>query len=404
MNVIIRRSIANGEVKAPPSKSMAHRMLICAALADKTSRIENIAYSEDILATIDCIRAMGATVDKDKDAVTVKGIGGKKITEPVTFLCRESGSTLRFFVGIALAICPEAVFCGSERLMERPLSVYEKICSEQGIVFETGKSIHIRGNIRPGEYELAANISSQFISGLLFALPLLDKDSTIRFNTNIESGSYIALTIRALSEFGIDVRWMDEKTLLIEGNQKYISRDTVVEGDYSNAAFLDVFNTIGGCVFVSGLKKDSIQGDRVYKELFEKIVKEKPTIDLKDCPDLGPVLMAAAACNNGAEFIGTARLKIKESDRGRAMCDLLAKFGVDTVYEDDRIEVKKCALKTPKDPVEGCNDHRIVMTAATLLSITGGQISGAQAVRKSYPNYFDVIKKLGIEVETDGMD
>ena len=404
MNVIIRQSIANGEVGAPPSKSMAHRMLICAALADKTSRIENIAYSEDILATIDCIRAMGAIVEENEDSVTVTGIGGKKIGDPVTFYCRESGSTLRFFVGIALAICDEAVFCGSERLMERPLSVYEKICSEQGIVFETGKKIHIKGNIRPSEFELAANISSQFISGLLFALPMLDKDSTIRFNTKVESGSYIALTIKALSEFGINVRWSDEKTLFIEGNQTYKSKDTIVEGDYSNAAFLDVFNTIGGDVTVTGLKKDSIQGDRVYKELFEKIISTKPNIDLSDCPDLGPVLMASAACNNGAVFTGTARLKIKESDRGRVMCDLLSEFGVETVYEDDRIEVKKCTLKRPESPIDGNNDHRIVMTAATLLSITGGKISGAQAVRKSYPDYFDVIRKLGIEVETDGMD
>lgn len=404
MNAIIRQSIANGEVKAPPSKSMAHRMLICAALADGTSRIENIAYSEDILATIDCIRAMGATVEENKDTVTVTGIGGKKITHLVEFYCRESGSTLRFFVGIALGVCPEAVFFGSKRLMERPQSVYEKICSSQGIVFETGESIHIRGNISPGEYELAANISSQFISGLLFALPMLDNDSTIRFNTDIESGSYIELTIKALSEFGIQVIWTDEKTLFIEGNQTYQCTDTVVEGDYSNAAFLDVFNTIDGEVTVTGLKEDSIQGDRVYKELFEKITETKPTIDLSDCPDLGPVLMAAAACNNGAVFTGTARLKIKESDRGRVMCDLLSEFGVDTVYDEDRIEVKKCTLKTPAKAIDGCNDHRIVMTAATLLSITGGQISGAQAVRKSYPDYFDVIKKLGIEVETDGMD
>ena len=404
MNVIIRPSLAKGEAISPPSKSMAHRMLICAALSDGTSNIENIAYSEDILATLDCIESLGATVEKKENSVKVTGIGSDKRTGPVSFYCRESGSTLRFFVGIAMAVCPEAFFYGSERLMARPLTVYEKICDSQGIEFFSGDHIHIKGNIKPGEYELAANISSQFISGLLFALPMIDGDSTIRFNTGIESGSYIDLTIEALAGFGVRVDRTDEKTMFIPGNQVYKSCDCVVEGDYSNAAFLDVFNAIGGDVTVSGLKQDSIQGDRVYRELFDRIKSTSPVIDLSDCPDLGPVLMAAAACNNGAVFTGTARLKIKESDRGRVMCDLLSSFGVDTVYEDDRIEVKKCVLQKPASPVDGCNDHRIVMTAATLLSLTGGQITGAEAVKKSYPDYFDVIRKLNIEVETDGMD
>ena len=399
MIVTIKPSKASGKIQAPPSKSMAHRMLICAALAQGTSRIKNVAYSEDILATLDCIEAMGAVVEKENDTVTVSGIGGNKISSPVEFKCRESGSTLRFFIGIAMAVVKEAYFYGSEKLLSRPLSVYEDICDRQGIGFTTGESIHINGMLKPGEFEVAGNISSQFISGLLFALPMLDKDSHIIFTTAIESASYIQLTLEALSLFGVKASWQDEKTLFIPGGQTYKSRDVIVEGDYSNAAFLDVFNTIGGNVSVSGLRADSGQGDKVYKEFYDRLCNGYSEIDISDCPDLGPVLMVVAAANKGAVFTGTARLKIKESDRGHVMCDLLSDFGIATVYGDDKIEVKEGVLNKPDKAVYGHNDHRIVMAAATLLSITGGQLTGGEAVRKSFPDYFDVIKQLGIDIE-----
>ncbi len=399
MIVTIKPSKASGKIQAPPSKSMAHRMLICAALAKGISRIENVAYSEDILATLDCIEAMGAQVKKEDDTVTVTGIGDQKISSPVEFKCRESGSTLRFFIGIAMAVSNESSFYGSEKLLSRPLSVYEDICDRQGIEFLTGDHIHIKGMLKPGDFEVAGNISSQFISGLLFALPLLEKDSHIIFTTAIESASYIQLTLEALSLFGVKASWLDEKTLFVEGGQTYKSREVIVEGDYSNAAFLDVFNTIGGNVAVNGLKEDSGQGDKVYKKFYERLVAGHCKIDISDCPDLGPVLMVVAAANHGATFTGTARLKIKESDRGHVMCDLLSDFGTDTVYEDDKIEVKEGVLKKPDKAVDGHNDHRIVMAAASLLSITGGCLSGYEAVRKSFPDYFDVIKQLGIDIE-----
>lgn len=404
MRIKVQPSTAKGVVSAPPSKSMAHRMLICAALSEGTCKIDNIAFSQDILATLDCVKAMGAKVEIDGNVITMTGIGGKNTLPPTTYMCRESGSTLRFFMGIAMAVGYESTFVGSETLLSRPLSVYENICKDQNIEYINDGKIHLKGQIKSGDYVLPGNVSSQFISGLLFALPLLDGDSQIIFNTNIESLSYIGLTIQALDMFGVDVSWKDEKTLFIKGNQKYQSKDTYVEGDYSNAAFLDVFNTMAGDVTVTGLKADSIQGDRVYKEHFQSLSEGCATIDIKDCPDLGPILFVVAALNHGGVFTGTARLKIKESDRGTVMCKELAKFGVDTVFNDDQIEIKKCDYHKPVEAIDGHNDHRIVMSFATMLSKTGGELFGAEAVRKSYPDYFEVIKSLGIEVLTDGMD
>lgn len=404
MRINVNPSVAKGIAVAPPSKSMAHRMLICAALSEGTSRIDNIAFSQDILATLDCVKAMGADVSIDGNVITMVGIGGKETLPPTTYMCRESGSTLRFFMGIAMAVGYDSTFYGSETLLSRPLSVYENICKDQGIEYTNNGQIHLKGQIKPGDYVLPGNVSSQFISGLLFSLPLLSADSRIIFNTKIESLSYIGLTIQALDMFGVKVSWSDEKTLFIQGNQKYISCDTSVEGDYSNAAFLDVFNYMGGNVEVKGLKEDSLQGDKVYGKHFEELAAGHATVDITDCPDLGPILFVVAALNNGGTFTGTARLKIKESDRGTVMCKELAKFGVDTILEEDRIEIKKCDIHKPEEAIDGHNDHRIVMSFATMLSKTGGELFGAEAVRKSYPDYFDVVRQLEIEVKTDGLD
>jgi len=404
MRIKVCPSKAKGVISAPPSKSMAHRMIICAALSEGSCKIDNIAFSQDILATLDCVKAMGAEVGIEGNVIRITGIGGRDTLPATTYMCRESGSTLRFFMGIAMAVGYDSTFCGSETLLGRPLSVYENICKEQGIEYTNQGQIHIKGQIKPGDYVLPGNVSSQFISGLLFSLPLLKADSRIIFNTNIESLSYIGLTIQALEMFGVKVSWSDEKTLFIAGNQRYVSVDTAVEGDYSNAAFLDVFNTMAGDVTVTGLKPDSIQGDRVYKEHFESLSKGCATVDITDCPDLGPILFVVAALNHGGIFTGTARLKIKESDRGTVMCQELAKFGVETVLEEDRIEIKKSSIHAPLEDIDGHNDHRIVMSFTTMLSVTGGELFGAEAVRKSYPDYYDRIKELGIEVESDGLD
>ncbi len=405
MQIKINPSIAKGFISAPPSKSMAHRLLICSALAGGTSIISNIAYSQDILATMDCIRAMGADVVEEGNTLTVTGNGGRLPQELISFPCRESGSTMRFFMGISMLSEGRKVFLGSETLRNRPFSVYEEICKKKGISFVRKEdSIEICGSINAGDYVLPGDVSSQFITGLLFVLPMLDGDSSISLTGKVESRSYIDLTLSALADFGVQVSWKDERTLVISGNQKYQPRELAVEGDYSNAAFLDALNVIGGQVEVNGLRDDSLQGDRIYRTYYPLLDHENAVLDLSDCPDLGPILFALAAAKNGAIFTGTRRLKMKESDRGTVMCAELAKFGVRTKQEENEIIIYKSELKTPTETVCGHNDHRIVMSMATLLSITGGVVDDAQAVRKSYPDYFSVIKSLGIEVEEIGMD
>lgn len=396
MIVKIEKSTAFGRVSAPPSKSMAHRYLICGALSEGESRISGIVLSQDIEATLGCLEALGAKVKIEGDTVIIGGIDINRKVKSNMLFCNESGSTLRFLIPLCLLFDQKLLLTGSERLMQRSLSVYENLCKEQNIPFIQGENaVALKGRLISGNYAVRGDISSQFISGLMFALPLLKEDSTIEIIGDLESGSYLGLTVKALADFGIRITRKDEHTIYIKGSQTYKKRDIKVEGDYSNAAFLDGFNLLGGNVAVRGLDENSAQGDRVYKEIYPLLQKGSPTIDISDCPDLGPVLMALAATLNGAVFTGTHRLKIKESDRGQAMKEELIKFGCNVDVKENTIIVEKCELKTPEVPLLGHNDHRIVMALSLLLTITGGEIYGAEAVAKSYPDFWDVIKKLG---------
>ncbi len=400
MKVRIRPSLARGQVKAPPSKSMAHRLLICAGLCPgEESLVEGIELSQDVSATIDCLRAMGAVCEIEGDAVRVRGIDACSCAVSGPLYCRESGSTLRFFVPLAL-LCGENVrLSGSEKLMSRPLGVYEKLCKERGLLFEKGEQLSVCGPLAGGSFELAGDVSSQFISGLLFALPLAENDSLIRLLPPVESRSYIELTLSALREFGIKAHWADDRSIFIPGGQKYSARRIRVEGDYSNAAFLSALNMLGGQVELHGLREDSLQGDRVYSEHFEAIKKGFADISLADCPDLGPILFAMAAAFQGARFTNTRRLRIKESDRAQAMAEELEKFGAELIVEEDEVTVLPGKFKAPVSALYGHNDHRIVMSMAVLLSKFGGVIDGAQAVNKSYPGFFETVKSLGLDVE-----
>ena len=400
MRVKISKSRAEGTVTAPPSKSMAHRDIIAATLANGTSVISNVAYSEDIKATIDCARELGATVDAGEDSVTVTGAFPYASAEPRKFFCRESGSTLRFFMGIAMGLGGKHVFYGSAKLLSRPLDIYEDICRTYGVKFERYEDrIETEGKINPGVFKIPGDVSSQFITGLLFVLPLLDGDSVILLLPPVESRSYINLTVKALKDFGVNILWKDDNTLFIKGGNAYTARNITVEGDYSNAAFLDAFNVLDGDVGVNGLDDESLQGDRVYRKYFEELKQGPANLDLSDCPDLAPVLMALAASREGAYFTGTARLKVKESDRGAAMSEELAKLGIKTNLYDNEIEVLKGDSRAPTELINGHNDHRIVMAMSLLLTLTGGEIEGAEAVKKSYPDFFGDIKTLGIKVE-----
>ena len=404
MTVEICPGRAAGTVAAPPSKSMAHRLLICAGLSQGVSTIRGVDLNEDIAATIDCLQALGAVCTVAGDTVTVRGIDPRKSRPQSVLCCRESGSTLRFFIPLAL-LCGETVaFTGTEKLLSRPLEVYETLCAQRGFDFcrQNGQLL-VKGKPTAGVYKIPGDISSQFITGLLFALPLAAENSTISITPPVESRSYVNLTLQALHAFGIRAKWQDAYTLTIPGNQQYQPREMTVEGDYSGAAFFAALNALGSHVQITGLDPDSLQGDKVYEHHLKSICAGCPEIDLTDCPDLGPVLFAAAAAKNGAVFTGTRRLKIKESDRATAMALELAKFGVQVTVEENRVTVA-AGLHPPTQVLQGHNDHRIVMSLAVLLTLTGGQITGAQAVRKSFPDFFQRLEALGIEViahETD---
>lgn len=388
----------SGTVNAPPSKSMAHRYLIGAALSGKVCRLSGMDYSEDILASIDCLNALGAKITIDADRVTVDPAGFMKAEHPV-LACRESGSTLRFFIPLALCLGREVTLQGSRRLFERPLTIYEDLCRERQFTFQKGPdSVVLCGKIQSGDYRIRGDISSQFITGLIFALLYTGGESSIEIIPPFESRPYIDLTLSALASFGARVEFTDPYHIAIHKAEMspFSGR---IEGDYSNAAFLDAFNEIGSDICIENLNPDSLQGDRIYTDYFAQISAGAPTLDISDCPDLGPVLFALAALKNGATFTGTNRLRAKESDRGMAMHEELQKLGGDLVFGDNRITVPKQELHYNGTVLDGHNDHRIVMAMSVILSTTGGEIDGAQAVKKSYPGFFKDIKQLGAEVE-----
>lgn len=388
----------SGSIDAPPSKSMAHRALIGAALSGEIGVLSGIDYSEDILATIDCLRALGATVTTEGDCVTVDPQGFMQVEHPV-LECRESGSTLRFFIPLVLCLGKPVTLRGSERLLQRPLTVYEELCREQGFVFERSAcAVTLCGQLKAGTYRVRGDVSSQFITGLLFALVYLGEEASLEIIPPFESRSYVKLTLSALAAFGVDVTFSDEHTIAIKPSrlQAYSGK---IEGDYSNAAFLDAYNHIGSSIEIGNLNPDSLQGDRVYTAYFRQIVDGTPTLDISDCPDLGPVLFALAALKNGAVFVGTDRLKAKESDRGAAMHAELKKLGGGLVFGENTILVPKQELQDNGLTLSGHNDHRIVMALSVILSVIGGSIDGAEAVRKSYPAFFDHITRLGAKVE-----
>ena len=402
MNVKIEKSTARGAVLAPPSKSFAHRLLICAALAGE-SRVQGLEESEDILATLDCVAAcFGAKYEKQGADVAFSEsdvYGAAKSA----LMCRESGSTMRFFIPLCLVKNTECKLYGAGKLLSRPMRVYENICREQNLIFShEGDHIRVCGPLKAGRFTVPGNISSQFISGLMFALPLLDGESEICIVPPLDSKPYIDITMEALAAYGVSAVWKDEYTIAIAGGQKYTPADETVEGDYSNAAFLSAFNLFGGEVNVQGLCETSVQGDKAYIEHFRLLAEGTPTIDISDCPDLAPILMSVAAAKNGVRLTGTARLKIKESDRGAVMAAELAKFGVPVTVNENDIIVEGGHFHAPEGVLFGHNDHRVVMSMAVLASLTGGEIEGAEACRKSYPAFFDVIKKLGIEVTRSG--
>jgi 3-phosphoshikimate 1-carboxyvinyltransferase len=393
MTVSIKKGKAGGEIKAPPSKSFAHRQIICAALSGGKSSVGNICDSDDISATVDCARSLGAEITVEHDTAYIKP-GGVVKNE---LFCRQSGSTIRFFIPVCLAAGGEFMLHGDKRLLQRPFEAYKDLCAAQGVIFEqTEEYIRVKGKLDLSDVTVSGAVSSQFITGLMLAAPLSGKDSVIHIKPPFVSRPYVDITAAVMADFGVTAVFEDEYTLKIKGGS-YKPADVIAEGDWSNGAFLYALNALGGDVTVTGLNENSPQGDRVILKQLEALKNGCAEIDITDCPDNAPILTAVAAANNGCTLYGTSRLKIKESDRGAAMAEELSKFGVKVEVYDDKITVSH-GLKKPKEKLFGHNDHRIVMSCACLLTLTGGQIDGAEAVNKSYPGFFKDISSLGIKI------
>ena len=399
MKVKILPSKTSGEVSAPPSKSFAHRYLIGSVLSRGKCVIKNIADSDDISATLSCIEQLGGSVTKDGYIVTVIPTNEKQI-ENAVFDCKESGSTLRFFIPVVLATdAKNCTFLGSERLLARGIKEYEKLFENSDVKIKSDKkSIEVNGTLSAGNYEISGEVSSQYTTGMLFALSVLDGKSTLKITGNAESRAYVDMTIKVLNDFGADIAETEKNFFEINGKGRLSPGEFTVEGDWSNAAFLIALSRLLGTISVSGLNENSVQGDRFSSVAFDALDGENAEIDLKDCPDLAPILFAYAAYKNGGKFTNTRRLRVKESDRANVMAEELKKFGANVKVYENSVEIKKTQLKPPIVPLCGHNDHRIVMALSVLAAVFGAEIDGAEAVNKSYPDFFRVIKKAGVNV------
>lgn len=399
MRVKITPGRAKGHIQAPPSKSMAHRMLIAAAMADGESLIKGVSECDDVRATLSCLESLGVRIEKNGSDYRVFGTDFKKITHQGELFCRESGSTIRMLIPPATLSGNTVCFTASEGLLKRPMTPYKEIYEDLGFLFErTDRGYLVKGSIPAGEYTIPGNLSSQFISGLIFALAALKGESIIKITPPIESRSYIDMTLEAIKHFSATAFFEDDLTIRIKGGG-YKACEACVEGDYSGAAFPYALNLLGGEVEISGLSESSSQGDKVYREYFRLLSLGTPEIDISDCPDLGPILFAMAAAKGGARFTGTKRLKVKESDRAAAMAEELSKLGISLLVEENSVTVESTKLCSPTEPIHSHNDHRIVMATAILLTQVGGEIIGAEAINKSYPDFFKDLMKLNIDLE-----
>lgn len=401
MDIKITPSKLKGTVNIPSSKSMTHRMLICAALANGQSKISNITFSKDIYATIDALTSIGADIKINKDSVTVNGINHLPDSSQID--CCESGSTLRFLIPITASLGISSTYIGHGRLPERPITPYIRELSEHGITFEYHNTMpfNMSGKLKSGKFKLEGNISSQFITGMLFALPLLDGDSEIIMTSVLESKPYADMTIQCLNTFGIEIT-ETEKGYFIKGNQQYKHQNTIVEGDYSQAAFFVVANVLGNNININNLTKNSLQGDKKIVEITENLCYNKNnepngfSINAADIPDLVPILgVLGTFCQGKSLIYGAERLKIKESDRLESTSAALNALGGNITAENDGLSILHSILKG--GTVDSYGDHRIAMSAAIAATICTEPviIKNANAVEKSYPDFFKDYQKLG---------
>ncbi|WP_130869701.1 3-phosphoshikimate 1-carboxyvinyltransferase [Intestinimonas massiliensis (ex Afouda et al. 2020)] len=384
MNVTITPGRLAGTITPPPSKSQAHRLLIAAGLGAGESHIENLAHSQDIDATLRCMAALKAP--------------GAELPE---LDCGESGSTLRFLIPVALALRGGGRFTGHGRLMERPQEPYFAIFREKGISYEQQDgTLTVEGKLTPGDYTLPGDVSSQFVTGLLYALPLLGGDSRILLTTPLESRGYIDMTLDALEQFGVQAEYDGDRIFRVPGNQAYQPRDLTIEADWSNAAFWYAACFLGCDLEIQGLNACSAQGDMRIVPYFMKLQGKGPVdLDVSQCPDLVPPLAAMAALRGGetTAIVNAARLRIKESDRLATVTQVLNALGAEVEEFDDHLVIHGKERLAGGVTVSGHNDHRIAMMAAiaAIRCEKPVTVTGAECVKKSYPDFWEDYRKLG---------
>ncbi len=405
MNLKISPRQLQGSITPPASKSQAHRLIMGAALAGGTSILRSVSGSNDITATLGCMEALGAgSVQLDDTTLQITGNNGAPAPAGQVLDCGESGSTLRFLIPVALALTGDVTFRGHGRLMQRPQTPYFEIFQEKGIEYQLeGDLLTVRGTLAPGQYALRGDVSSQFITGLLYALPLLHGDSDIVLTTRLESESYVNLTLDALRKFGITIL-PTAQGWHVPGNQHYQPQSLAVEADYSQSGFFYAAQGIGNPVTVIGMNPDSVQGDRIILPYMDKLNGHGVVdLDVRDCPDLVPPLALRAALRDGETTVisGAARLRLKESDRLASVTAVLGAMGASIDEGPDSLTIHGVPSLQGGVTVDSWGDHRIAMMAAMAATVCREPIvlTGAESVRKSYPGFWDDYCRLGGEIQ-----
>lgn len=407
---IIKSDKLVGELSPPPSKSVLHRYIIASSLAKGVSKIENISFSEDIIATIEAMKKLGANIEQKENYLLIDGSDTfKNLNENIEIDCNESGSTLRFLFPLSIVEENKVLFKGRGKLFKRPMTPYfenfEKYKIKHSYIDEN--KILLEGKLKAGIYEIDGNISSQFITGLLFSLPLLEGESKIIINGKLESSNYIDISLDCLSKFGIKIINNSYQEFIIGGNQSYKVGNYRTEADYSQAAFFLVANAIGSKIRINDLSEDSLQGDKKIIDYISEIdnwnSKDTLILDGSETPDIIPILsLKAVVSGKKIEIVNIKRLRIKESDRLKATVEELSKLNFDLIEKKDSILINSREnFKVNKNEkvvsLSAHSDHRIAMMIAIAATCYDGEIllDNLDCVKKSYPNFWEVFLSLG---------
>lgn len=390
MDITIYPKKLHGSIRAIPSKSAAHRLLICAAFADKETFISCHDTNRDIEATADCLQSLGANIKRTNEGYHVTPI--HSIPENAVLNCCESGSTLRFMLPIVGALGIHGTFLMEGRLPSRPLSPLWEEMERMGCCLSrpTANTIECHGKLKPGKYTIAGNISSQYITGLLFAAALLPDCSEILVDGKLESKPYVDMTFDALAKFGVHT-----DGFCVNCSYPFISPGKIdVEGDWSNAAFFLAANSLGSDIEIMGINPNSVQGDRAIEEALGSL-KTYCSISAADIPDLVPIMAVVAGSAQGACFTDIIRLRLKESDRVETVSSMLSALGAEVYSDENTLTVHPASYHTCI--IDAAGDHRIAMAAAIAATAADGPVTilGAECVKKSYPGFWDAYKELG---------